>query len=76
MKAIYTARGDGLGIRMLSALYARIRAQQLGLPLKAIWSPLGGASLYADHVLMHPRFLREIFADRTLFTDADPGLAG
>lgn len=76
MKAIYTARGDGLGTRMLSALYARILAQQLGLPLKVIWSPLGGASIYADYVLMHPRFLLEIFADRALFTDVDPGLAG
>jgi len=76
MKAIYTARGDGLGTRMLSALYARILAQHLGLPVKVIWSPLGGASIYADYVLMHPRFLLEIFADRTMFTNPDSGLSG
>lgn len=76
MKAIYTARGDGLGTRMLSALYARILAQQVDLPLKVIWSPLGGASIYADYVLMHPRYLLEIFADRAIFTDLDPGLRG
>ena len=76
MKAIYTARGDGLGTRMLSALYARILAQHLGLPVKVIWSPLGGANIYADYVLMHPRFLLEIFADRSMFIDPDPDLCG
>lgn len=76
MKAIYTARGDGLGTRMLSALYARILAQHLGLPLKVIWSPLGGASIYADYVLMHPKFLLDIFADYSMFADPDPGLRG
>lgn len=76
MKAVYTARGDGLGTRMLSALYARILAEHLGLPLKVIWAPLGGASIYADYGLMHPDFLLDIFADRTLFRDANPGLRG
>ncbi|POR42499.1 hypothetical protein [Methylobacterium sp. V23] len=76
MKAVYTARGDGLGTRMLSALYARILAEHLGLPLKVIWAPLGGASIYADYGLMHPDFLLDIFADRTLFRDANPGLCG
>lgn len=76
MKAVYTARGDGLGTRMLSALYARILADHLGLPLKVIWAPLGGASLYADSGLMHPDFLLDLFADRTLFIDANPGLRG
>ncbi|MGU3359092.1 hypothetical protein ACLBWX_02030 [Methylobacterium sp. M6A4_1b] len=76
MKAIYTARGDGLGTRMLSALYARILAQHLRLPVKVIWSPLGGASLYTVYELMHPRFLHEIFADRSMFTGPDPGLRG
>lgn len=52
MKAVYTARGDGLGTRMLSALYARILAEHLGLPLKVIWAPLGGASIYADYGLI------------------------
>ena len=59
MKATYSARRWPRHSNALGAL-CRILAQHLGLPVKVIWSPLGGASIYADYVLMHPRFLLEI----------------
>ncbi|NEU13550.1 hypothetical protein G3T14_15620 [Methylobacterium sp. BTF04] len=76
MTAIYSARGDGLGTRMLAAIYGRILAELLELPLTVIWPPLGGADLYAGYALMHPDHLSEIFADRSLFTDSKAGLNG
>ena len=69
MKQIYAVRGDGLGTRLLTAVYALVLSRQLGMECKVIWPPLGGGGqgFYDSYKLMHPDALREIVAGRFLF---------
>lgn len=73
---IYSQRSDGLGTRILSAIYARLLSEQVGVPMGVIWTPLGWPFLVRDTPLMHPRHLPEIFASLHLFRDAAEGAHG
>ncbi|MCJ2037092.1 hypothetical protein [Methylobacterium sp. J-068] len=66
---IYSQRSDGLGTRVLSAIYAQIFSEQVGVPMGLIWTPLGWPFGVRDTPLMHPNNIFELFGDLAFFRD-------
>lgn len=66
---ICSQRSDGLGTRILSAVYAQVLSGHIGVPLRVFWTPLGWPDPPHSPVLMHPRHLRELFDGPHLFRD-------
>lgn len=73
---ICTQRSDGLGTRVLSAVYAQLLSEQIGVPVKVIWTPLGWPDPPHSPVLMHPRHILELFDSLHLFADRTQGRYG
>lgn len=70
---ICSQRSDGLGTRILSAVYAQLLSRHIDVPLRVFWTPLGWPDPPHSPVLMHPRYVLELFASLHLFKDATNG---
>jgi hypothetical protein len=68
-RSIYVYRGDGLGTRLLTVIYAKILADMLGFQVKVVWGEM--KSPYYGGRLFDPAKLSDIFADSHVFHDGD-----
>jgi hypothetical protein len=66
-RTIYVHRGDGMGSRLLSIIYAKILADILGYRVKVVWDNM--RSPFYSSALFDPARLGEIFADSHVFHD-------
>lgn len=64
---VYVYRGDGIGTRLLTVIYAKILADLMGLRVKVIWHRLG--SPFYNNTLFDPKKLSELFVDQYIFRD-------
>jgi hypothetical protein len=67
-RCIYVYRGDGIGTRLLTVIYAKIFADLFGFELKFIWTQIG--SPFYD-ALFQPENIAEIFSGSHIFDDGN-----
>ncbi|QGM44721.1 hypothetical protein [Methylocystis heyeri] len=65
-RCVYGYRGDGLGTRFLTIIYAKILADMIGFELKYIWQEIG-SPFYSS--LFQPDKIGDIFLDMQIFSE-------